>query len=122
LTSGYNGIVSSVGTARKITAGATVLGRMVRVTRGGRFASAALAGARATLASFAHTLHLFLLQTTGLFFAVFAAIGGVAAIREYQKYAAGQATAGRIALAAGFAVVFAYFAVSSFVRASRKAK
>jgi len=42
--------------------------------------------------------------------------------REYSKYQAGHATAGRVLIAVGFTLAFAWFGVSSFWRVRKKAK
>jgi hypothetical protein len=81
-----------------------------------------MAGARATFASVAKAMHTLFLQTAGLFFFVFAVFGGAAAYREYQVWSAGKTDAGKFALAAVFSLVFAWFAVSSFWRASKAQK
>jgi hypothetical protein len=60
------------------------------------------------------------LEVAGLLFLVLALVGGAAAIREYHRHLLGSGSAGKTALAAGFAVVFAYFGVSSFWRSRRK--
>src|SRR3954462_10912481 len=60
--------------------------------------------------------HVLWLEVTGFFFAVFAVIGGAALIREIQVHAA----AGRIAVLAIFTFMFAWFAVTSFLRARKR--
>src|SRR3954469_19571605 len=60
--------------------------------------------------------HVLWLEVTGFFFAVFAVIGGAALLREVQVHA----TAGRIALLAIFTLMFAWFAVTSFLRARKR--
>ena len=60
--------------------------------------------------------HVLWLEVTGFFFAVFAVIGGAALVREVQV----QAAAGRIAVLAIFTVMFAWFAVTSFLRARKR--
>ncbi len=72
-----------------------------------------------TLKSTARVLHVLWLEVSGLLFLVLAFVGGAAAVRQYHRYAAGSAGLGKLLLAAGFTVVFAYFGVSSFWR-SRK--
>lgn len=82
-----------------------------------RLVRAAWGAARTTLASFARVLHLLWLEVTGLFFLTFAAAGAVACWREYSRHGPFY---GKTALAFAFAVMFAYFGVSSFWRASRR--
>ena len=84
--------------------------------------SATLRAARATARSFGHVFHLLWLEVTGAVFLAMAAMGGVALTREYMKYQAGHATAGRVLVAVGFTVTFAWFGVSSFWRVRRKAR
>jgi hypothetical protein len=76
------------------------------------------AAAKVTLASLSRVGHLLWLEITGLFFTTFALIGGLAAWHDYAKH---KALSGRVALALCFMVVFAWFGVSSFCRARRKA-
>jgi len=82
--------------------------------------SAAMSAVRATARSFAHILHLLWLEVTGTVFLAMAAFGGIAFIREYTKYAAGRATAGRLAIAVCFTLTFAWFGLTSFWRVHRK--
>jgi hypothetical protein len=67
-------------------------------------------------------LHLLWLQTTGLFFLVFCAVCAGAAVREYRHYAAGEPAMGKLILSAAVALMFGYFAVSSFWRAAKKSR
>jgi len=55
-------------------------------------------------------------QVAGVFFLVFAAAGAAALIREWGRW-----PASRLAIAAVFTFVFAWFAVSSFWRARKAA-
>jgi hypothetical protein len=75
---------------------------------------------KVTLRSVAHVLHVLWLEVTGLFFLVLAVIGGGAAIRQYHRYQAGTSGAGKVILGGAFALVFAYFGVSSFWRSRKK--
>jgi hypothetical protein len=84
--------------------------------------SAVLQGARATARSFGHVAHLLWLEVTGAVFLAMAGMGGVALGREYMKYQAGHATAGRVLIAVGFTMTFAWFGVSSFWRVRKKAR
>lgn len=74
----------------------------------------------ATFKSVSHVLHLLLLEVTGLFFLVFAIIGGVALQREYHAWVAGKVGLAKPAAALAFMVVFGWFAVTSFWRTRRK--
>ena len=80
------------------------------------------AAARATARSFAHILHLLWLEVVGTVFLAMAGIGGIAMAREYAKYTAGRATAGRVVLAVCFTLTFAWFGLSSFWRVRRKSQ
>jgi hypothetical protein len=83
----------------------------------------AIAGAvRTTLRSFAHASHLLWLEVTGTVFLAIAAFGGIALVREYMKYEAGQTTAMRVAIAVLFTLTFAWFGISSFLRVRRKSQ
>jgi hypothetical protein len=84
--------------------------------------NAVLQGARATARSFGHVLHLLWLEVTGAVFLAMAVMGGVALGREYMKYQAGHATAGRVLIAVGFTMTFAWFGLSSFWRVRKKAR
>lgn len=100
---------------------ATAVARVAsRMARRNRLLTAAVSGARLTLNSFGRVLHLLWLEVTGLFFVAFAVIGGVAAYREYPRYAAGKIGPARLIAAVCFSVLFAWFAVTSFWRARRK--
>ena len=73
-----------------------------------------------TFRHFARVLHLLFLQVAGVFFLAFSAAGAIAFVREYKLYAAGQPVGSKMAVAAAFALMFLWFAVSSFWRAARK--
>jgi hypothetical protein len=73
-----------------------------------------------TLQSTARVLHVLWLEVTGLLFLVLAIVGAAAAIREHQRQLVGTGSAGKVVLAAGFAVLFGYFGVSSFWKSRRK--
>lgn len=75
-----------------------------------------------TLRSFGRALHQLWLEVMGTLFLTMAAFGVMALVREYTKYTSGHATAGRVAVATGFTVAFAWFGASSFWRAQRKSR
>ncbi|MBI2683005.1 MAG: hypothetical protein HYX26_07300 [Acidobacteriales bacterium] len=91
-------------------------GRMIRRNR---YVNAGIEAAGVTLNSTRRTVRKLWLEVTGFFFASFALIGLAATAREYQSYAAGQPVANRMYLAAGFTLMFAWFAVTSFLRSRR---
>jgi hypothetical protein len=70
--------------------------------------------------SFGRAAHQLWLEVTGTVFLFMAVFGGMALVREYGKYRAGQAAAGRVVVAICFTLAFAWFGVSSFARARRK--
>lgn len=90
--------------------------------RGGenRWVRAFYRAGRVTLGSIGRVLHLLWLEVTGLLFLVLAVVGGGAAVRQYHRYQIGQSGGGKVMLAAAFALLFAYFAASSFWRSRRK--
>ena len=73
-----------------------------------------------TLRSVTRVLHVLWLEVTGLLFLVPAFVGGAAAVREYHRHSSSSGSAGKVMLAAGFALLFAYFGVSSFWRSRRR--
>lgn len=84
--------------------------------------NAVLSGVRATVRSFAHAGHMLWLEVTGTLFLSIAVFGAVAFVREYMKYQAGHATAGRVAVIVAFTVIFGWFGVSSFWKVRRKSQ
>src|SRR5689334_6948176 len=109
--------MGNVSTAQKMGLAARIVGEQVKKTR---TYSALVSGARATLSHFGMALHQLWLEVTGFIFLAFAGVGIVFLFREYSAYHAGRGSNGRIAEAAGFSLVFAWFGVSSFWRARRK--
>jgi predicted tellurium resistance membrane protein TerC len=65
-------------------------------------------------------MHQLWLEITGFLFLTFAGMGLVALAREYAAYHAHKGTSGRIAMAAGFSVMFAWFGISSFWKARNR--
>lgn len=72
-----------------------------------------------TFRSIGRVLHVLWLEVTGLLFLALAVIGGGAAVRGFQRHSAGTGFA-KPALAAAFALVFAYFGVSSFWKSRKR--
>ena len=64
--------------------------------------------------------HVLWLEVTGFLFLVLAVIGTGAAFREYRHYVRGDAGFGKVAIAAGFTLLFLYFGVNSFWRSRKK--
>ncbi|SPF50040.1 hypothetical protein SBA1_980043 [Candidatus Sulfotelmatobacter kueseliae] len=83
----------------------------------------AIKGAVATtVRSFAHAMHQLWLEVIGTLFLAIAGFGAVTLVREYLKYEAGRTTAGRVAIAVGFTLTFAWFGLTSFWRVKRKSQ
>jgi len=113
--------VSKVSTLRKLGVVARVAGRQTGQAIGrSRTLRAASSAVRATTRSFTRAANQLWLEVTGTVFLAMAAFGGAALVREYVKYTAGQTTASRVAIAAGFTLAFAWFGLSSFWKARRK--
>ncbi len=74
----------------------------------------------ATIRNVGRVLHSLWLEVTGFFFLVLALVGAGAAVREYHRYQAGSAPVAKVLLAAGFALLFGYFGVSSFWRSRKR--
>jgi hypothetical protein len=109
--------VGKVSTLRKLGVVARVAGQ--RAGRN-RTLAAAMGAVRTTVRSFARAGHQLWLEVTGTVFLVMALFGGVTGFHEYVKYAAGQATMGRVVIAACFTLTFTWFGLSSFLRVRRK--
>jgi len=91
----------------------------VRQAGKNRWVRALWQGAATTLRHTARVLHMLFLQVAGVFFLCFALIGGAACVREYRLLAAGQPVGAKLGIAAAFSVMFLWFAISSFWRASK---
>lgn len=111
--------VSKVSTLRKMGIVARVAGQQAGRSR---TLNAVMGGARATARSFGRVAHHLWLEVTGTVFLAMATFGGVTIVREYMKYAAGRTTAGRVAIAVGFTMTFAWFGLSSFWKVRRKSQ
>ena len=105
-----------ISTARKLG----ILGRVAARQAGeNRLLRAGFGAIRTTVSHSAKVLHLLFLQVAGVFFVAFAAAGGLAAWRQYQKWHTGQIGPGKMYLAIAFAALFLWFAISSFWRAGK---
>jgi len=81
------------------------------------------AGKRAiatTLRTFTRVAHQLWLEVMGTVFLAMAGFGAFGFFREYPRFHAGQAGAGRLAAALVFTLTFAWFGASSFWRVHRK--
>ena len=111
--------MTKVSTAQKLG----VVARVATQQAGrSRIVRAAGRAAAATGRAFGHVLHQLWLEVTGVIFLIMALSFGGAAIREYGKYHAGQASLGRVAIAVCATLTFAWFGISSFLRVKRKEK
>jgi hypothetical protein len=111
--------VGKVSTWRKLGVVARVAGQQAGRSR---TLNAIQGAVRATLRSLAHVLHQLWLEVTGTLFLAIAAFGAVALVREYTRYEAGRATAGRVTIAVCFTLAFAWFGLTSFWRVKRKSQ
>jgi hypothetical protein len=104
------------------TQGRAMLRLAGRKTGENRWVRAFYKAGSVTLRSVSRVLHVLWLEVAGLLFLSLAFFGAVAAIREYHRHLAGMAPLGKVWLAAGFAVLFAYFGVSSFWRSRKRSR
>ena len=85
-----------------------------------RVAGALLSGAKASAVSFGRAFHVLWLEVTGFIFLSLGVIGGIAGVHEYLKAGSAPVNPNKVWAAAIFAVLFAYFGISSFWRARKK--
>lgn len=111
--------MTNVSTARKLSIAARIAGQQMRRSR---TYTAVLGGIRATVGHFGAVLRQLWHEITGFIFLAFAGFGTVALVKEYLAYRAGEASLNRVAVAAGFTLVFGWFGVSSFWRARKPRK
>ena len=86
-----------------------------------RWVRALYKAATVTFRRTGRVLNVLWLEVTGLLFLALAIVGGGAAVRQYHRYQTGTSGAGKMVLAAAFALIFAYFGGSSFWN-SRKSR
>lgn len=111
--------VSKISPAMKLG----VVARVARQQAGrSRTLKAIKSAVATTVRSFAHALHQLWLEVIGTLFLAIAGFGAVTLVREYLKYEAGRTTAGRVAIAVGFTLMFAWFGLTSFWRVKRKSQ
>ena len=109
--------MAQLSTARKLS----ILARVAANSAGrSRTLSAAMNGMRITGNHVGRVMHLLWLEVTGFVFLAIAGIAGIAIVRDYHRYQAGQVGAGRVVAAAVIAVMFAWFGVSSFWRVRKR--
>lgn len=82
-----------------------------------------VAAAKSVGKATARATRILVLEITGFFFAVFAAMGLGAAWRQWEKIHTGQSSApvSHVIVTLAFTATFIYFSVSSFLRARRHA-
>jgi hypothetical protein len=108
--------MAQVTTARKLA----IAGQLLRSRAGkSRYAGAFRRGISAAWHSLSHVFRRLWHEVTGFVFLCFAAIGGLAAFREYQRYASGADVRSRLAVALLFTAIFFWFGVTSFWRARK---
>src|SRR5450432_4930916 len=103
--------MTNVSTGRKLGVAARVAGKQIK---GSRTYVAVLSGVRATVGHFAFVARQLWHEITGFIFLVFAGFGVVAFVKEYTAYHAGGVGSNRVAVAAGFTLLFGWFGVNSF--------
>jgi hypothetical protein len=77
---------------------------------------------RATVGHFTAVLRQLWHEITGFVFLAFAGFGVLALVREFLAYHARGFNPNRVAIAAGFTLLFGWFGVSSFWRARKPGK
>jgi len=112
----YNGGMAPATTARKISIAGQLLDARARRSR---FSVALARGASAAWRSLFQVFRRLWHEVTGFVFLCFAAIGAVAAAREYQHWSAGSPVGARLVAATCFTATFAWFGVTSFWRARK---
>jgi putative exporter of polyketide antibiotics len=109
--------MANMSTARKLGIAARIAGKQVK---GSRTYGAAMSGIRTAFRHFSGIARQLWHEVTGFVFLAFAIAGGAALVREYTAYHAGKAASSRVAAAAGFTLMFAWFGATSFLRARKK--
>jgi hypothetical protein len=113
----YDGQVPNPSGTDKFRAVSRVVGRQAGQSRWTR---ATYRGLSSFLGSASQAFRALWHQITGFFFFVFGALIALRAVREYRLYAAGQVGPRNSILAAVLALMFLYFAVSSFRSAKKR--
>ena len=111
--------MTNVSTGRKLGVAARVAGKQIK---GSRTYGAVLSGVRATLGHLAGVARQLWHEITGFIFLAFAGFGVAALVKESLAYHAGGVGPNRVAIAAGFTLLFGWFGISSFWRARRPRK
>jgi hypothetical protein len=85
-----------------------------------RWVRAFFKAGKVTAGTVGRVLHVLWLEVAGLLFLVLAVMGGASAVRGYHRYSVGAEALTKPALAAAFALAFAYFGVTSFWRSRKR--
>jgi hypothetical protein len=109
--------VNKVSALRKLGLVARVAGQQAGRNR---TFSAVMSGVRTTGRSFGRAAHQLWLEVTGVIFLILALSFAGATVKEYEKYHAGSAGSGRLAIAVCCTLTFAWFGLTSFLRARRR--
>ena len=109
--------MANISTGRKLGIAARIAGQQVKRTR---TYGAVVTGARTMFRHFTGVIGQLWLEVTGFVFVAFAVAGLVGTVREYGVRHAGRVSGSRVAAAAGFTLMFAWFGISSFLRSRRK--
>ena len=105
----------------KLSTTAIALARLTGRKAGqNRTVQAAVNAGQVTAKQTGRVVRVLWLEITGLLFVAVALSCVGAAFREYHKYTSGQIGPGRYRLAIVFAIVFAWFGLTSFWRARRR--
>ena len=102
------------------TQGRALLRVAGRKTGESRWVRAFYKAGTVTIRNVSRVLHVLWLEVTGLFFLALGCVGAAAAVREYHRRSLGNGSTGKMLLAATFALLFAYFGVSSFWRSRKR--
>jgi uncharacterized protein YqgC (DUF456 family) len=109
--------MANISTSRKLGIAARIAGQQVKRSR---TYGAVMSGVRTTFTHFTGILRQLWLEVMGFVFVAFAAVGVAEFIKEYNAYQAGRIAGSRVAAAAGFTLMFAWFGGTSFIRARRR--
>lgn len=109
--------MANISTGRKLSIAARIAGQQVKRTR---TYGAVLTGARTTFRHLTGVIGQLWLEVTGFVFVAFAVAGLVGTVRESGAYHAGKVPGSRVAAAAAFTLMFAWFGITSFIRSRSK--
>jgi len=90
-----------------------------RRVRSNKYANAGITAAGTAARHTAKVTHQLFLEVAGLFFGVLTFVVGSSAVRHHRAYVAGAEPREKYIFAVASAALFAYFAVTSFMRARK---